>query len=85
VPRVSIENIMDTDPRIGAVFSDYDFDDVTYLYFGYVNSKDQWYIIRIDCSEEPFYTYEYTKGTTQYAKGWLHRDELIYKYYDEVF
>ena len=85
MPRVSLENLLDVDPRLGAVFSDYDFEDLTYGYFGYVNSEGQWYIVRIYIAEEPFYEYEYTKGTSKYADNWLIKGELTYAYYDVVF
>jgi hypothetical protein len=85
MPRVSIENIKDLDPMAGYAMSSVDWSADDYWYTGYENSEGQWFICRISFVGLPVFAFEYAKGNTQYAKGWLHRDEPTYKYYDEVF
>lgn len=83
--RVSIENIKDLDPRRGYLFCDFAVDD-PYMYVGYENSEGQWFIMRLEYDDFlEFYETTYTKGTTQYAKGWLHKDELTYDFYNRIF
>ncbi len=51
-------------------------------YYGFVNSKGKWYIMKEDPTEGSF---RYTKGDTNFSAGWNKRTKLKYEYYHEVF
>ena len=52
-----------------------------YHYFGYLNIKHGWYIRRFDIH---IGSHRYCFGAKNYQEAWENRDQLQYKYVDEV-
>lgn len=71
-------------PQTSGVFPEYKISDIdksgTTKYFGYVDKRGYWYILRLTSSEA-----RYTKGTTNYTTNWTNRENLSYSRFDEVF
>lgn len=64
-----------------AGFSISQVDDSEIAYFGFTNSKGQWYIMR----EESGNTYRYTRGDRDFTSNWKARANLKYDYFENVF
>jgi len=51
-------------------------------YYGFVNTKGNWYIMKEDPTEGSF---RYTKADLNFSKNWERREKLKYDYYHIVF
>ena len=51
-------------------------------YYGYVNTRGAWYIMKEVTSTG---TFTYTKGTSAYATGWTNRATLTYAALNTAF
>lgn len=53
-----------------------------YVYFGYLDKKGRWYIMRQGVSDG---TYRYVKGSYDYSTNWANKGALTYALFSEVF
>ncbi len=53
-----------------------------YNYYGFVNTKGNWYIMKEDPTEGSF---RYAKADLNFSKNWTRREKLKYDYYHIVF
>lgn len=59
-----------------------EIDDGVVSYYGFVNKKGNWQIMREDT---PGNSFRYARGDTDFSKNWLNREKLQYDYYDSLF
>jgi len=59
--------------------------DITY--YGYINRKGEWYIMRIDrtVSGSVEIAYDFIKGASLYSTNWTNRESLSYTTFDATF
>lgn len=61
--------------------------DTNVRYYGFLNSKGEWYIQEFDTSAgaNSLRTYRYARGTSGYTTAWTNRESLTYDYFNEIF
>jgi len=61
--------------------------DADITYFGYLDRKGAWYIMKRDASDggAGIITFEFIKGSSLYSTNWDARESLTYAPFDEVF
>lgn len=59
--------------------------DITY--YGYVDRRGNWYIMKVDKSDGVAgnTTYEFIKGASLYSTNWTTRESLVYASFDSTF
>lgn len=71
-------------PRTEGINPEYKISDLDSVaspeYYGYVDKRGQWYIMRLTDTEA-----RYSKGTDNYSTAWANRANLVYSQYNEVF
>jgi len=70
-----------TEPTEGYRVTEISTEEYDY-YYGFVNKKGNWYIMREDPTEGSF---RYVKGDLNFSKNWTRREQLKYDYYYIVF
>jgi len=62
-------------------------DDADVTYFGFINRRGYWYIMKRDNSDggAGIKTYEYIQGSSLYSTNWTNRESLTYVLFDEAF
>lgn len=59
-----------------------EIDDTTPIaYFGFVDDKGNWYIMK----EDENGAFRYSRGENNFSRGWFSRESLSYGYFNEVF
>lgn len=59
-----------------------EIDDATpTAFFGFINDKGQWYIMKEDATG----AFRYAKGESNFEEGWARREKLTYDYFNNVF
>lgn len=72
-------------PAQQSVTADYSIaeidDSTTTAYFGFINEKGGWYIMRQDADG----SFRYAKGDSDFNSNWTRREKLTYDYFNNVF
>ena len=58
--------------------------DATIRYFGYLNRRGEWFIMRQTVSGTTA-DYRYVKGDSAYTTAWSARESQTYDYFDTIF
>lgn len=60
--------------------------DTTITYFGFVNSKGEWYIMQqVATNSGADLTFKYIKGNSGYTANYALRESLTYDYFYNIF
>ena len=59
-----------------------EIDDSIIAYYGFTHKDNSWFIMRLDTDTGSF---RYSRGNSDFAKGWTGREQLKYDYYVNAF